>query len=334
MHLRRTEWISKAGGWLLAAALVTCGGLQTASAQALVPGTGQQVADATDDFEDENWKFVVNWPKSSRNLDKRVREPTGYSENGYWFESPKRGQPDILKRVPTPEGGLPDSEGALRMQTLYTGVPGRGGRDPAGHQDDLLTDIRDRMNGSVPVSRSPSVVVRVYLPPFEEWEDHTGASFGFRASVRGRRRSVEERRGLGRLLAGRRKTTTDVDTFYPGMFIQFNSETDRENDHDSAVFILRSDDWGRDVLGPEITKNETGWWTLGLSFTPDGRVHYYASPGVDDLTRQDHLASYTVAGYRCTHFNTFFFNVCNQDDGRTWSTEWIIDDPSFYLGRR
>ncbi|MCY2994263.1 MAG: hypothetical protein NTY19_41275 [Planctomycetota bacterium] len=38
-------------------------------------------------------------------------------------------------------------------------------------------------------------------------------------------------------------------------------------------------------------------------------------------------------GYRCQQFGTFFFNVCNGDDGHTWSTEWVIDDPAVYCVR-
>jgi hypothetical protein len=36
-------------------------------------------------------------------------------------------------------------------------------------------------------------------------------------------------------------------------------------------------------------------------------------------------------GERCTSFNNFFFNVANMDNGRTWSTPWVIDDPKIYV---
>jgi hypothetical protein len=36
--------------------------------------------------------------------------------------------------------------------------------------------------------------------------------------------------------------------------------------------------------------------------------------------------------YKAERFRTMFFNICNQDDGKTWSTPWIIDDPSIYIG--
>jgi hypothetical protein len=34
---------------------------------------------------------------------------------------------------------------------------------------------------------------------------------------------------------------------------------------------------------------------------------------------------------RCTSFNNFFFNVANMDNGRSWSTPWVIDDPKIYV---
>jgi hypothetical protein len=78
-----------------------------------------------------------------------------------------------------------------------------------------------------------------------------------------------------------------------------------------------------------ITK--TGWYTLGMSVTPDGMIHYYAKPGVTPLTQGDHLVSKLAYGVRVENFNTMFFNIVNQDDGRTWSTEWIVDDPEIYV---
>jgi len=26
-----------------------------------------------------------------------------------------------------------------------------------------------------------------------------------------------------------------------------------------------------------------------------------------------------------------FFNIVNMDDGRSWSTEWIVDDPEIFV---
>ena len=67
-----------------------------------------------------------------------------------------------------------------------------------------------------------------------------------------------------------------------------------------------------------------------MSFTPDGSVHYYASEGIDDLTINDHLYSAFPYGYKCEGFHSCFFNVTSFDDGNTWSTPWVVDDPTFY----
>ena len=68
-----------------------------------------------------------------------------------------------------------------------------------------------------------------------------------------------------------------------------------------------------------------------MSFTPDGQVHYYARPGVENLTEEDYITSKFPYSFRCERFRTFFFNVCNRDDGHTWSTPWIVDDPVVYF---
>ena len=286
----------------------------TAAGQALVPGTGERNAKVGDDFEDPNWGYTFNNPKNSSELDGQSRLPDGFSNNRRWFEGPMRGNPDVLRRVPTPEGGLPGSTGALLIRTLQAGTPGR----PSGHsqQDDLIVNVRAHMGGTIPVSWLPSCVVRVYMPPFDEWEKRTGNTFAVRAGTYGVRPKGEG----------------ESEEYWPGMFIQFQSKADRRHKQDAAHFLLRAGPSGQDFKGPEIT--ETGWWTLGMSFTADGQVHYYASPGVDDLTAKDHIASQNPYGFRCQRFETFFFDIIAADDGRTWSTPWIIDDASLYLARQ
>jgi hypothetical protein len=304
---------------------VAAGGVLLASSvQAqVVPGTGYQLKQVGDDFEDEEWSYTFHWPKSSSEQDEQVRSPVGRSDNGRWFESSKRGQPDVIRRVETPPDGLPGSTGSLLIQTLRSGVPGRNSHTMM--QDDLLLNISSRLGGTIPVSRVPNFVVRVWLPPFEKWEDRSGPTFAVRGGVR--TTTFEQSRGL---FGGGRKPKTEP--YWPGIFIQFESETDRRYEKDGAYFTIRASRNGSDIRGPRI--EQTGWWTLGMSFTADGQVHYYASPGVDDLTPDDYITSQFPYGFRCETFNTFFFNVCNQDDDRTWSTPWIIDDPQMYVVRQ
>jgi hypothetical protein len=68
-----------------------------------------------------------------------------------------------------------------------------------------------------------------------------------------------------------------------------------------------------------------------MSFTPDGQVHYYAHAGVEDLTDNDFIMSSFPYSDRCLTFNNFFFNVANIDNGHSWSTKWIIDDPKVFV---
>ena len=109
-------------------------------------------------------------------------------------------------------------------------------------------------------------------------------------------------------------TKTVLETYWPGMSIQFH-KGDGEKKPNSAALVIRGGPSGHDFMGPKI--DQVGWWTLGMSFTPDGRVHYYASPGVDPLTPEDRIASHFAYSYQCEQFNTAFFNVCSRDDGHT-----------------
>jgi len=275
----------------------------------LVPGTGQLVTRVGDDFEDARWGYIKNGRKASHEDDEQQRPPGGKSRNARWYESALRGQPDVVKRVSTPPGGLEGSTGAMLLATKYSGIPGQlAGKQM---QDDLLMGVRSRLGRAVPVSWSPSCTVRVFLPPFDKWENRTGASFGIRADVRGR-----DREG-------------SVEPYWPGFFILFRSETSKQHTEDYAQISFRAQRSGRDRGGPKIV--ESGWWTFGMSFTPDGQVHYYAHAGVDDLTEEDHLYSSLPYGSRCLYLDNIFFNVANWENGKNWSTPWVIDDPEFFV---
>jgi hypothetical protein len=71
-----------------------------------------------------------------------------------------------------------------------------------------------------------------------------------------------------------------------------------------------------------------------MSFSSDGQVHFYAHQGVADLTAKDRLGSYYCYGFRAETFHSVFFNICNIDNGKNWSTPWVVDDPTVYYTRR
>ncbi len=285
----------------------------TAMAAPIVPGTGNR-AYLIDDYEDAEWAYVPSSPKASYEQDKQQRNPSGRSKNGQAYESLLRGQPDVVERVETPEGGISGSTGALLMRSLHTGVPGRtSGED---QQDDLILNVGSKVGGTMPVSWTPSCTVRVYVPPFDQWEKRRGTSFGFRADVRG---SKPDKKGK-----------TKSEEYWPGFFIQFNP-ADSRNPEPSAIFLIRGNERGHEVAGPKIT--QPGWWTLGMSFSSDGQVHFYAREGVGDLESANRICSYYCYGLRAERFNSVFFNISNRDNGRNWSTPWIIDDPMVFFRR-
>jgi hypothetical protein len=274
-----------------------------------VPGTGHFLADCCDDFEDPEWSYDTKFPKSSQEQDERQRTPGGRSANGLWHEGALRGTPDVVKRIATPPGGIEGSSGALLMATKLSGIPGRTSNKQ--QQDDLLMKFDRVLGRKIAVAWQPSCTVRVYLPPFEQWEKRSGASFGMRADCVGR-----DNKGSN-------------EAYWPGMFWLFRSESSRNIEEDFAQLTVRAGARGNDVRSHKVY--EPGWWTMGMSFTSDGQVHYYASPGVDDLTPDDFLMSSFPYNYRCLTFNNFFFNVANWDNGRTWSTPWTIDDPQVFV---
>jgi hypothetical protein len=314
--------INKSLAFAVLGGLLTFG--QSALAQRatniLVPGTGVHLTQVGDDFEDENWDFIPNNPKSTEDIDENQRPPMGKSTNGRWYEGAKRGHPDIVRRVATPPGGLEGSSGALLLKSLQTGIPGAPSRKM--HQDDFICNVQYRLGGTVPVSQSPSMTTRVYLPPMEEWEKRNGPHFAFRAAVE---TTITETKTKF-LFASQEKKD---EIYWPGLFILRGVKKVEGKQVPYAHFRVRADRNGGDFMGPEIPV--MGWWTLGLSFTPDGLVHYFAKAGTDDLTAEDYIATAMPYGYRCEEVRSFFYNVVNGDNGRDWSTDWIIDDPKFYV---
>ncbi len=302
-HLRISAWKRS----LCAISVILI--VQAAEGEVIVPGTGQRIDAVGDDFEVANWEYLANSPKSSRNIDQQEHGPLARSRNGRWLEGPHRGTPDLLRIVPTPRGGIEGSENSLQIMTLRSGMPESVTHQP--QQDDLMVQVKSRLRHLVPASWEPSCVVRVHIPPLEQWEDRTGVSFGFRLD-----------------LFGSKKWDFTKEQYWPGMFFAFRSKTSRGVREDSAHLLIRADQKGRDLRGPEIPG--PGWWTLGMSVSSDGKCHYFAREGVGELTAADHITSQYCYGYKAKHLELFFFNIVTMDDGQTWSTPWIIDDPAFY----
>ena len=286
----------------------------------IVPGTGAKLQQVGDDFEDEKWQWISNGNKSSKEQDEQIRTPTGFSNNNRWFESPKRGMPDHIVRVATPEGGIPGSKGALKIQTLNSGIPGRNSSQM--EQDDLVMACSSRI-GAISVSRNPSCTCRIFLPEFDKWENRSGTHFGYRIDTK---TTITESKKAFLFSRNVKKQ----EEYWPGYFIEFHSSHGGKFKVDEAMLLIRGDNLGHEIKSIKLSP---GWWTLGMSVSGDGKVHFYGKQGVSDLTAADHLYSSFPYGYKAEYFATHFFNSCNQNDGTTWSTPIIIDDPAVYSMR-
>lgn len=297
--------------WLFAGVGLVMVGAAPVVAAGIVPGTGQKIDAVGDDFEDPEWTYVPNNPKSSIDLDKMARMPAGRSKNARWLENVDRGHPDLVQRVPTPEGGLPGSEWSLLLASKATGIPGQLTRK--GEQDDIFMSVNARIGRYIPVSQGPSVVTRVFVPPFEEWEERTGSSFGLRATVRGSKPDKKK----------------ETEPYWPGIFINYKRPENRRKNEAPAYWVIRASNPGGDYTVKPVT--ETGWYTLGMSFTGDGMIHYYIRQGVDDLTAADRVASQFPYNFQCLYFIDVFFDIFGSNDGQNWTTGWVIDDPAVYV---
>lgn len=298
-----------------------------ARAQAIIPGTGQEITEVGDDFEDPEWSWNYNLPKVFNHEDTAlsVNGPLGTSTNGRWYEGKKRGQPDSIRRVETPAGGLPGSTGAMAIRSKNT-----GGSSPSNQmqQDDLIGSVSDRI-GKLSVAQAPSVVTRVFIPPLDQWENRTGCHFAFRIALETSYAGQGPRGGPFRRAA----YDDEEGLYWPGFFLNREVKRDAQGKvvSDRAFFWMKATQNSRQINGPFV--EEFGWWTLGLSVSPDGQVHYYAKPGIEDLTAADHIASAYPFGHHAFKFRNYFFNVCSGDNGQTWSTEFIVDDTRVYRGR-
>ncbi|MFN0022075.1 MAG: hypothetical protein ACKVP0_27820 [Pirellulaceae bacterium] len=276
----------------------------------LIPGTGLRIAKTGDDFEDEKFEYYPQHPKSSWNINKQMNVPGGISLNNLWAEGGKRGTPDVVKRIATPPGGIEGSKGCMMIQSLNPGIPGRASHEE--QQDDLLHNVEGVAGSQIPVAWSPNVVCRVYVPSESQWEKRNGATFGFRIGL------------YGYTPQGK------YDEYWPGIFFHMQREQAADGKiKPSILSVLRADEFGRDLPGPVF--QPSSWCTLGMSMPPDGSVQFFGKPGIDDLTEKDYLGGWHCYSWRGVNFSTYFFNVINMDNGRSWGTPWTIDNAYLYV---
>ena len=220
-----------------------------------------------------------------------------------------------MQRVPTPEGGLEGSAWSLLMASKATGIPGKLTRK--GEQDDVFMSVNARIGHllSPVLARARASSCALTSRPFEEWEDCAPArSFGPAGA---------------RTTRGKKQDKDETEPYWPGIFVNFKRPADRFKNEAPAYWVIRASNPGGDYRSLPI--KESGWYTLGMSFTGDGMIHYYIRQGVGDLTASTRVASQFPYIFQCLYVIDVFFDIFGSNDGQTWTTGWIIDDPAVYL---
>ncbi len=141
---------------LIAITFLVAGGCTNSSSGVL--GRTVRLDSLCDDFEDTNWHYNY--------------------EGGLWRggNASGRGEPEMITRVATPTGGKSGSTGALEIRTNQN--------DPDGQADFTTAEFTQKLGRELTRADQPVFIVRVWLPPFEQWNKGLFGNFGFRQTAR------------------------------------------------------------------------------------------------------------------------------------------------------
>lgn len=243
-----------------------------------------------DDFEDPKWHFDYQ---------------THVDYRGFW-RTDDHGEPDLLRRIKTPDGGKAGSGGALELRT--------NDNDAKPDQDCLLT-IEFKNRRTLTRADQPVFIVRVWLPPFEEWNAGV-LNFGFRQTAR-----IDEK--------------TD---YYQSIWLF--------HDGHKPLWFLRNGIAYSD--GTQLNFNDmikgyiahSNWWTLAIAYDERGVGHYYAAPGTDTPTEKDELINTSqftrddgLVSPFMDHMGYSFFSLGYPADHRI-SPRFVIDDYEVWVMKR
>jgi len=152
-------WLGVVLSFLCPIVLPTQSNAYAASNHSGVLGRTVRLGALSDDFEDKDWHYDYNKHTCYRN---------------FW-RGEFRGEPELLARVETPEGGKAGSTGSLEMRTKDDD------NDGYPDQEDLLTgDFSQKLGRKLTRADQPVFIVRVWLPSFDQWT--RGDIFGFRTA--------------------------------------------------------------------------------------------------------------------------------------------------------
>lgn len=225
-----------------------------------------------------------------------------YDCGGLWRSGSGDGVPEILKRVPTPVGGKEGSKGSLEIRT------NKIDRDQSPSMEKLLTaEFKDKLKRKLKRVHKPVFIVRVWLPPFNQWGDHY--TFGFRHE------SFLE--------------NGSKDQNYSSLFLVYNRQ------YKTPFFRYRV---GTNKLCYEVHDprpiEQDGWWTL-----VNARKIY---PGIGAPSNKGEIAGITTITSLLTkygkdallidYFNYSFFHLDYPISGNT-SPRFVIDDYEVWVDK-
>ena len=130
-------------------------------------------------------------------------------------------------------------------------------------------------------------------------------------------------------MRGKEKGKDETEPYWPGIFVNYKRPADRRKNEAPAFWVIRASNPGGDYQQTPI--KESGWYTLGMSFTGDGMIHYYIHKGGEDLTAADRVASQFPVQLSMLVLHRRLLRLFGSNDGQNWTTGWVIDDPAVFL---
>jgi hypothetical protein len=244
-------------------------GVADVGAEILIPGSGTPIE-------------VCDFERSSEHAEDVYDYGAGRTGTGYGLCGSLRGVPENIVASPPQPGALPGSRRALYFERedrarsrFYEENPEAVGTQVYGVPDEENQDDFLLRAGRFVASDGLSITVRYFV----DLNRDAYCSFALRST--------------GWFTDGR-----EHQRIYPAVWL-YSADDGTGAFRDLRAFLRVADfstgDRGfykRDLL-LDLPDKE-GWWTLGLAFSHDGDVHYFASPGSDELTPADYLTSGSV----------------------------------------
>ncbi len=151
-------------------------------------------------------------------------------------------------------------------------------------QTDLYTNACDfgfYFTREIPLSERPSIVMNLWVVPFEDWP--TGPAGSVIEAEGSLRYNYFGLRSIGASVSAT-DPTNYLGFVYPSLFIAWKPDT--------MEYYFTARNPGDEYVKPI---SQAGWWTLGISFNPlNGSPRFYAAPGKVVLQESDFMIELDV----------------------------------------